>query len=171
MINIKETYLYDQLNNNDFDDDDKLNEFDAEKASEVMTNKPKMKKKKKKKTKKSCKNKNNNNNNNNNGNNNGYIIKIEEESSIERQTHENSELKEEIDNHSEIKTSNDQSYNSQKFPQIYEEYLDNNKTLNEETFSYDFKINKILTRENYLSILDQFVKKNKSNIIVINNLP
>lgn len=92
-----------------------------------MMNKPKMKKEKKKKTKKSCKNKNNNNNNNNNGNNNGYIIKIEEESSIERQTHENSELKEEIDNHSEIKASNDQSYNSQRFPQNYEEYLDNNE--------------------------------------------
>ena len=45
------------------------------------------------------------------------------------------------------------------------------KSLNEETFPFDFKINKILTKENYLSIFDHFVKKDKSNIIVINNFP
>ena len=45
------------------------------------------------------------------------------------------------------------------------------KSLNEETFPFDLKINKILTKENYLSIFDHFVKKDKSNIIVINNFP
>jgi len=56
-----------------------------------------------------------------------------------------------------------------------EDYMPNvdldNKSLNEETFSYDFKINKIMSKEIYFSIFDHFIKKNKSNIIVINNLP
>ena len=43
-----------------------------------------------------------------------------------------------------------------------------NDWLNEETFPYDFKINKIMSKE---TIYDHFVKKNNSNIIVINNLP
>ena len=53
-----------------------------------------------------------------------------------------------------------------------EDYMPNidldNEWLNEETFPYDFKINKIMSKE---IIYDHFVKKNNSNIIVINNLP
>ena len=53
-----------------------------------------------------------------------------------------------------------------------EDYMPNidldKEWLNEETFPYDFKINKIMSKE---IIYDHFVKKNNSNIIVINNLP
>ena len=44
-----------------------------------------------------------------------------------------------------------------------EDYMPNvdldNKSLNEETFSYDFKINKIMSKEIYFSIFDHFIKK------------
>ena len=45
------------------------------------------------------------------------------------------------------------------------------KHLNEESFLSDFKIENISTKENYLSIFNNYMKKNKENVIVLNQLP
>ena len=44
------------------------------------------------------------------------------------------------------------------------------KSLKEETFSYDIKIEKIPTKEEYLSSFNLYVKKNKENVIIIDYL-
>ena len=46
----------------------------------------------------------------------------------------------------------------------------NDNCLDEETFSHTIKIDKISTKEDYLSLLNHFIKKNQENVIVINHL-
>ena len=46
----------------------------------------------------------------------------------------------------------------------------NDNSLDEETFSHSIKIDKISTKEDYLSLLNYFIKKNQENVIVINHL-
>ena len=46
----------------------------------------------------------------------------------------------------------------------------NVNSFEEETFSHNIKIDKISTKEDYLSLLNHFIKKNQENVIVINHL-
>ena len=46
----------------------------------------------------------------------------------------------------------------------------NDNYLDEETFSHTIKIDKISAKEDYLSLLNHFIKKNQENVIVINHL-
>ena len=45
------------------------------------------------------------------------------------------------------------------------------KNSEEETFSHNFKIDTIETEEEYLALFNNYVKKNKENVIIINQLP
>ena len=46
----------------------------------------------------------------------------------------------------------------------------NDNSLEEETFSHNINIDKIYTKEDYLSLLNHYIKKNQENVIVINHL-
>ena len=46
----------------------------------------------------------------------------------------------------------------------------NDNSLDQETFSHNITIDKISTKEDYLSLLNHFIKKNQENVIVINHL-
>ena len=46
----------------------------------------------------------------------------------------------------------------------------NTKTLNEETFFHNIKIDKIYTKEDYLSLLNNYIKKDQESVLVINHL-